>query len=167
MRPFSALALATAAIVFAAPAASARAATASTHASAVISESAGIDILNNVVLPTVITSVDVAGGGSTSVSHGALSNAALTIHGQTGEMLSMAVPASFQVVRSGGTEGLTVRTTTDRELRVSQEGVVLGGNELADGTMSIAVGGLVTLASTANIIAGPYEGTLVVLVQYN
>ena len=161
MRPILTLAMATAAIGV-----TAQASTLSTHGSATISEPAGIQVLNNVVLPTV-TVGNTAGSSVVASTRGLSSNAALTVRTQTGDTLSMAVPESFEVVRSGGTEGLTVKTTTDTDLSVSQGGVVLGGSEIADGTMSVKVGGLVQLASAGNVVPGPYEGTLVVLVQYN
>ena len=148
-------------------AALAHAATVSTAASAAIADPAGgIQVLSNTVLPTVIS------GGSANIAPGAgsarVGAAALTIRAQAGDTLSMAVPESFQVVRNGGTEGLTVKTTTDTDLSLSNGGVVLGGSQIADGTMSVNVGGLVNLASNRLAAPGPsYEGTLVVLVQYN
>lgn len=164
MRPILTLALATAAISV-----TAQASTLSTRGSAVIAEPAGIEVLSNVVLPAVVNTVSNSLGGSatSSVTRSSPSNAALTVRAQSGDTLSMAVPESFEVVRSGGTEGLTVKTTSDSNLHVSQGGVVLGGSDVADGTMSVNVGGLVSLASAGAIVPGPYEGTLVVLVQYN
>jgi hypothetical protein len=131
-----------------------------------IVESAGIDIVSPLLLPTVTTSMaGQAGGraGSTSSSSGP-GNAALTIHGQSGEAVSMAVPESFRVVRSGGTEALTVNTSTNAGL--NDNGVVLGTVMNGD-TMSVNVGGAVNLASADRLVPGPYAGLLVVVVQYN
>ena len=160
MRPNLTLALAAAA-----SGVTAQASTLTTHGSAVIAEPAGIEVLNNLVLPNVV--VPVGGGLGGAPAQTSSGKAALTIRTHTGDTLSMAVPESFQVTRSGGTEGLTVKTTTDTDLRVAQGGVVLGGGDLADGTMSVNVGGLVTLAANGTVVPGPYAGTLVVLVQYN
>ena len=162
MRPTLLLALAIAAsgVVVA------HASTATTSADATIADAAaGIQVLSNVVLPTVISANAAANVSTASTAH--VSNAALTIRTQSGDTLSMAVPESFEVIRSGGTEGLTVKTTTDTDLHLTKGGVVLGGSDVAEGTMSVNVGGLVTLASNGVTAPGPYEGTLVVLVQYN
>ncbi|WP_207801871.1 DUF4402 domain-containing protein [Phenylobacterium hankyongense] len=133
---------------------------------ATIVESAGIDIVSPLLLPSVTTSVagQTAGrAGSTSSSSGP-GNATLTIHGQSGDAVSMAVPESFRVVRSGGTEALTVNTSTNAGL--NDNGVVLGTVMNGD-TMSVNVGGAVNLASADRLVPGPYAGLLVVVVQYN
>ncbi|WP_374576681.1 DUF4402 domain-containing protein [Phenylobacterium sp. J367] len=70
-----------------------------------------------------------------------VSNATLTIRGQAGDAVSMAVPESFTVVRNGGTEALTVRTNTSSELGIEGDGVVLGGAVMGSNTMSVNVGG--------------------------
>lgn len=136
----------------------AQASTASAPSGALIASPGGIEILANTVLPLV--------SGDGAAAPATRGNAALTIRSQTGAVLSMAVPTSFQVIRSGATEELTVTTTTDANLQLTQGGVVLGGPGLADGAFSVKVGGLVTLAGGA-VSPGPYEGLVVVLVQFN
>jgi hypothetical protein len=147
------------ALTLTALAAPAQASTASAPGRAAIASPGGIEILSNTVFPLVSS-------GDGSAAPAVAGNAALTIRSQTGSVLSMAVPTSFQVIRSGATEGLTVTTTTDANLQLSRGGVVLGGPGLADGAFSVKVGGLVALGGGA-ISPGPYEGLVVVLVQFN
>jgi hypothetical protein len=157
-------------------------------------EPAGIVVLTPLLLPTVTASaissatsfgsVGTAGvaatGTNTSGATGASStsgapntnvttgsNATLTIHGQAGDAVSMAVPESFQVVRTGGTEALTVKTNTNAEFGLANDGVVLGGAVMGGSSMSVNVGGAISLASADNVAPGAYEGLLVVVVQYN
>lgn len=96
-----------------------------------------------------------------------MSNATLTISGQTGDVASMSVPQSFTVVRAGGTESLTVKTNMNSEFGLSGDGVVLGGAALGSNTMSVNVGGSLSLASNDVVAPGDYQGLLVVVVQYN
>lgn len=152
---------------------------------------AGISIVTPLVLPTVSTtavvpsssftatpvsapvvaSSSVSAGGVTatnSATAGAppLGNATLTIYGQSGSAVSMAVPETFKVIRTGGTESLTVKTNTNSPYSLAGSGVVLGGAPGSE-SMSVNVGGALALASADQLIPGPYEGLLVVVVQYN
>jgi hypothetical protein len=145
-------------------------------ASVTIQQAAGINVVSPLVLPTVSTTpvvntpvsttAPVTSSASASTAGSPVSNAALTIYGQSGDAVSMAVPETFKVVRTGGTESLTVKTNTDMEYDVSGNGVILGGGATAD-TMSVNVGGALTLASAEPLVPGPYQGMLVVVVQYN
>jgi hypothetical protein len=167
-------------------------ATAIAPASVTIDQAAGgINVVSPLVLPTVSTTAIVssavtttpvtAGSLSTSGTAGsatssgagtatsgapAAGNATLTIYGESGGAVSMAVPESFKVIRTGGTETLTVKTNTNSEYSVAQNGVILGGGLNAD-TVSVNVGGSLALASAGPLVPGPYEGMLVVVVQYN
>jgi hypothetical protein len=167
--------------------------TAIAPASVTVDQAAGINVVTPLVLPTisttsvvnspVVTQPSVPGAGSSTVStagtattaasgstaNGAapVSNATLTIYGQSGDAVSMAVPETFKVIRTGGTETLTVKTNTNSsEYNVAQNGVILGGGLTGD-TMSVNVGGSLSLASAGPLVPGPYEGMLVVVVQYN
>lgn len=135
-----------------------------------LSSVAGVQIVTPLVLPTV-TAVAIApatGVSSTAApSSVPLGNASLTIRGQAGDAVSTAVPASFKVIRSGGTETLTVRTNTETEFGLTSDGMPLSGTIMNADTMSVNVGNSVALASTGGIVPGPYEGLLVVVVQYN
>jgi hypothetical protein len=174
----------TAALALAGGADALAAATATGTASVTIERAASIDFVSPLVLPTVtataITPATSGGAvgsaiGATGSSSGTTNssgnaaaptgNATLTIHGQAGDAVSMAVPETFKVVRTGGTEALTVKTSTNMEYDAGN-GVVLGGSLNAD-TMSVNVGGALSLASADQLVPGPYEGLLVVVVQYN
>jgi hypothetical protein len=151
-----------------------------------IQAAGGIEIISPLVLPTVTVSainsnagfagVSPSSGAGSSVSassnispKGAFGgNATLTIHGQVGDTVSTAVPESFQVIRTGGTEALTVNTNSNSDYGVAGNGIALGGAVMNGNAMSVNIGGAVSLASAAgNIVPGPYEGLLVVVVQYN
>lgn len=129
-----------------------------------IIERAGIDIVSPLLLPAVSTAT-VATAGTSGIATGTsaravssgVGNATLTIHGQSGDAVSMAVPETFRVVRDGGTEALTVKTNTSAD----------GGALMNGDTMSVNVGGNVNLASGDGLVPGPYNGLLVVVVQYN
>lgn len=141
-----------------------------------IVQPAGISIVSPLVLPTVTATAispnaSFAGTSPSSGTTGSVgsigSNATLTIRGQAGDAVSMAVPESFQVVRSGGTETLTVNTNTNAAYGLSGDGVVLGGAGIGGSSMSVNVGGSIALASSGGATPGNYEGLLVVVVQYN
>lgn len=139
-----------------------------------ITQSASVEIVSPLVLPSVTaTAVAPNAGvapqrsGGTTPGAAPLSNATLTISGQAGDAVSMAVPESFTVVRTGGTEALTVKTNTNSEFGLSSDGVVLAGAIMGGNTMSVNVGGAISLASAEPLAPGAYEGLLVVVVQYN
>lgn len=155
------------------------AATAQANVSLTVDQRAGINIVTPLVLPVVSTTaiVPVSGlnaGGLTAVSGSSLSAkgglpigpATLTIFGQSGDAVSVAAPESFKVMRNGGDETLTVRTSTNSEYSLGGNGVVLGGAANAD-TMSVNVGGSLAVASNDTAVPGAYQGLLVVVVQYN
>ncbi len=141
--------------------------------SAQITQGAGIEIVSPLVLPSVTATAVAPNARPSAVAGGAtsgaapLSNATLTISGQAGDAVSMAVPQSFTVVRTGGTEALTVKTNTNAEFGLSSDGVVLAGSIMGGNTMSVNVGGAISLASSERLAPGAYEGLLVVVVQYN
>jgi hypothetical protein len=157
--------------------------TATSPVNAQIIERVGIDVVSAMVLPNVGVTAVGAGGLSSSggLSSGGVSsgggasgapatpggNATLTIHGQVGGAVSMSVPESFTVVRTGGTESLTVNTSTNSQFGLGGDGVMLGGSATNGNTMSVNVGGELALASANSLVPGPYEGLLVVVVQYN
>ncbi|HEY8574509.1 hypothetical protein [Phenylobacterium sp.] len=148
---------------------------ATAEASVTLVDVARVDVVTTLVLPSVTTqSVTGTSGlqsnGATSAGAGTPgsigSNAVLTIHGQAGEAVSMAVPAEFQVVRTGGTESLTVKTSTNSNYDLGGNGVVVGGP--TGDTMSVNVGGTLNFGSGGGeLVPGPYEGVVVLLVQYN
>jgi hypothetical protein len=140
-----------------------------------VAQAAGVNITPLVLpiiatIPVVPTSQVVSngtpnGGSAAGQDPSGLSNATLTISGQSGDAVSVAVPETFQVIRTGGTEALTVKTNTNAPY-MRKNGVVVGGGANGD-TMSVNVGGKLSLASADDLVPGPYEGLLVVVVQYN
>ena len=142
---------------------------------------AAISVVSPLTLPSVATTAVVPGSSlstpgltpgaastsATSATASSLSNATLTIYGQSGQAVSMGVPATFQVTRTGGTEALTVTTNTNSQYGVAGNGVILGGSVMNADTMSVNVGGSINVASAGDLTPGPYEGLLVVVVQYN
>jgi len=147
-------------------------------ASVTIEQAAGINVTSSLSLPNVtmtgLTTVSVSNVGATSglngsvmrVVSGPIGNAALTVSGQAGDAVSMAVPESFRVIRTGGTETLTVKTNTNLEYALGPGGVSVGGALSAD-TMSVNVGGALNLAAAGGLTPGAYQGLLLVVVQYN
>jgi hypothetical protein len=136
------------------------------------SAAGGIDILSAMVLPSINISA-LRGPAATSIiesvtsttsSRRSTDNSSLRIQGQSGQAISMAVPESFQVIRNGGSQALTVTTLT-------QGGYNLGGGLLlTSGTpqmLSVNVGGALSPLSTRYLEPGDYEGVLAVVVQYN
>jgi hypothetical protein len=145
-------------------------------ASLTIEPAAGISVTSSMSLPSVtmsgLTTVNVSpstqGLSATTVrvAPGSIGNAALTVTGQAGDAVSMAVPESFRVIRTGGTETLTVQTNTNLEYALGPGGVAVGSALNAD-MMSVHVGGALNLASADAPPPGAYEGFLMVVVQYN
>jgi hypothetical protein len=133
-------------------------------------DAVGIQIGNGMTLPAVSVAPVRAGGvaigaaASSTIARSRISagNAQLTIRGQPGDVVSTTVPESFTVVRSGGQETLTVKTNTSAEYQIGSGDAVLG-----DTAMSVDIGGSLALATAQNLVPGPYEGMLVVVVQYN
>lgn len=199
LRVIMAVVVASAAVWAAGARADAFRTTATAPINASITERAGIEIISPLVLPTVTVSAggagfagiapssgtgalvgaasnvtpdavaQGAGGGATSRAATGMGNAALTIHGQAGDTVSTAVPESFQVIRAGGTEAITVNTNSGSEYGIAGSGVTMGGSIMQGNAMSVNIGGAVSFASaiSGNIVPGPYEGLLVVVVQYN
>ncbi len=154
-----------------------------TVSASITTQRAGVEIISPLVLPTIIAtaisptarfagSAPSTGASGAATPSGApvgaapVGNAALTISGQAGDTVSTAVPESFQVTRTGGTEALTVRTNTNAEFGATSDGA-LAGTVMNGNTMSVNVGGSISLASAGALVPGPYEGLLVVVVQYN
>jgi hypothetical protein len=125
---------------------------------------------------------------TSSAVNGLNANFALT----GAQTASVSVPATFLVVRTGGTETITVRTigalgsaaagaagvgagfVTGVSGTGPVSGVVAGGifanpvnvvGQLDSGVLSFSVGGAVTLAN--NLVPGEYQGVLTVIAQYN
>lgn len=146
---------------------------ATANASVVVTRGGGVAVLTPLIMPSIVVSDAGAAafssntpavGGSAS---GVASKARLTLLGDSSDTVSVDVPASFAVVRAGGGETLTVNTTTNSDLAVAGAGVLLGGGIIGNSATSVDIGGKLALASADHLVPGPYDGLLVVVVQYN
>lgn len=91
-----------------------------------------------------------------------VSQATFTVAGEGGQAISVTVPPTVDLARNGGAE--TAVLTTSNSLGEGPQ--FLGGSFAGGGTLSFAVGGQVTLASS-NVSSGTYDGLLAVVAQYN
>ena len=132
----------------------------------------GIAVISPLILPSIVVTSDGAAFATPTpalgtAGGGVAGNARLTVVGDTLETVSVDVPPSFAVVRAGGSESLTVDTVTHGDLAVAGSGVLLGGGMIGDSATSVDIGGKLALASADHLVPGPYDGLLVVVVQYN
>jgi hypothetical protein len=86
--------------------------------------------------------------------------ASYTVKGEGGQLISVSIPPSFTMVRSGGSETLTVSTTNDVVTSPTLSNTLGKG-----GTYTFDVGGSFPLDSSVPL--GTYTGTFAVTVQYN
>lgn len=120
-----------------------------------ITDSGGIQVLTPLALPSVAV---------TALPGTLLGNAQLIIRAETHETLSMEMPSELTLVRTGGTEALTLDTIS---YGLAGQGVLLGGQMINGSAISVDVGGKLSMATSLHPVAGPYEGLFVVVVQYN
>lgn len=120
-----------------------------------ITDSGGIQILSRLSLPSVAV---------TSLPSNILGNSQLIIRADTQDTLSMAVPSYLTLVRTGGSDALTMDTMT---YGLTGQGVLLGGGLVNGAAMSIDIGANLSLASAPHPVPGPYTGLFVIVVQYN
>ena len=151
-------------------------ATTSTTGTTSVSDPVAISVTQNLAF-TIPTQTLSTGLTITSSSvNGANANVVLTGN----QIASVSVPASFNVIRVGGAETITVRTVGPVSNVISTNGasevvgVANGGvftspvtvvGTIDSGVLSFSVGGQVTVAS--NLAPGEYQGVLTVIAQYN
>lgn len=104
-------------------------------------------------------------GASSTVSAAVptVAQATFTVAGDSGQAISVTVPPTVDLARDGGAE--TALLTTSNNLADGPQ--FLGGDFAGGGTLSFAVGGQVTLASSTTSSSGTYNGLLAVIAQYN
>jgi hypothetical protein len=114
---------------------------------------------------TGMVSLDTS--GQRAVANGAIGlaiptpkAASYTVTGEGGQLISISIPPSFTMVRSGGSETLTVSTTNDVVTSPTLNNTLGKG-----GTYTFNVGGSFPLDSSVPL--GSYTGTFTVTVQYN
>jgi hypothetical protein len=86
--------------------------------------------------------------------------ASYTVSGEGGQLISVSIPPTFTMTRSGGSETLTVTT-----LNNVQSSPALSNDLGKGGTYTFSVGGSFPLDSSVPL--GLYTGTFAVTVQYN
>lgn len=129
---------------------------ATTNTSAHINDAAGIELTGQVIFQDIVINQITLGPAITSDA-----SANVTVLGN--DAVSLAVPESFELTRTGGVETLTVRTSSSGDYTAIDplQGMLASGEAL-----SIDVGG--TIRVSANQLApGEYRGLLVVVAQYN
>lgn len=109
---------------------------------------------------TIGTGADtVSTTGSAIALRGTTSRARYTISGEGGEIVSVTMPASFPLQKSGATD-LTVTLT-----RAPAGNITLSGVTGATGTAALDIGGSFPITSTTAV--GNYSGSFAVSVAYN
>lgn len=110
--------------------------------------------------------IDPLTGDRTITGQGALlggatppSRAAFTVTGEGGQTLSITVPPTLVMTRSGGAETITV------DLSPSAVGGTLSSALANEGTLNFGVGAEVPISNTT--ASGEYTGAFTVTVQYN
>jgi hypothetical protein len=159
--------------ILASPASAQDAATATTTGSTSISAPASLSVTQNLTFSVIPSAVNTGLTITSSTASGVNANFAV-VGAQT---TSISVPATFDVIRVGGTESVTVRTiapvsgvtggsqvTGVASGSLFSQPVTVTGN-IDSGMMSFSVGGAVTVAN--NLTPGQYQGVLTVVAQYN
>jgi hypothetical protein len=96
-----------------------------------------------------------------SGAHTAPGRATFTVAGEGGQAFSIAVPATFSMTRSGGSETLTITLAA-----TATSGTLTGAlGDSSSGSATFGVGGAMPLTSTT--ASGAYTGSFVTTVAYN
>ncbi|MGE5566934.1 MAG: DUF4402 domain-containing protein [Parcubacteria group bacterium] len=127
-------------------------------ASTTISERAGIQTTGEVIFQ------DIAVTPSVTVAPviDSTSNSQITVLGQGGDAVSLAVSDAINMTKTNGEQTLTVITNADGSYAVP----LMQGVLSPDGVLSVNVGGTLQTASQ-QLQPGEYRGVLVVVAQYN
>jgi len=143
-----------------AAAAPARAEGASTDAGAStdVSERGGIQTTGQVIFQdiAVVPNVTIA------PSIDSTSNSQITVLGQGGDAVSLAVPGAIDMTNGDDGQTLTVVTNADGTYAVP----IMQGTLSSQGVLSVNVGGTLQVAAD-QLQPGEYRGVLVVVAQYN
>gem|GEM_PF-5634103 len=154
--------------------------TSTTQSSAEVVEGTSIAATRDLTFTILASSAsDLRNIGSALSSIGGISVSSNIFVAAGGKTMSLAIPASIDVVRSGGVETVTVRTIGLPSSVVGADnaaisGVLSGGvfsapvnltGVLGSGTLTFSIGGQVVLADT--LVPGNYHGVLTVIALYN
>lgn len=141
-------------------------------ASATIVGPAGLQVITPLLMPSVTVApsgVATFSGDDPSLGDtpAVAGNARLIIQGDSQGVLSLDVPPTITVTRAGGDEALTVRTSVSPEYSVAGSGVVMGGSLIDGAATSVDISGRLSLASSQQLVPGPYAGLMAVVVDFN
>lgn len=127
-------------------------------ASTNVSERGGIQTTGQVIFQDIAVVPNV----SIAPSIDSTSNSQITVLGQGGDAVSLAVPQAIDMTKSGGEQTLTVVTNADGSYAVP----IMQGTLSSEGVLSVNVGGTLQVAA-GQLQPGEYRGVLVVVAQYN
>jgi len=123
-----------------------------------VTERAGIQTTGQVIFQDIPVTPNV----TVAPSIDSTSNSQITILGQGGDAVSLAVPGAIDMTKGDDGKTLTVVTNSDGTYAVP----VIQGTLSAEGVLSVNVGGTLQVA-TDQLEPGEYRGVLVVVAQYN
>jgi hypothetical protein len=132
--------------------------TATAGAGATLTARAGIQTTGQVIFQDIAVTPSV----TVAPSVDSTSNSQITVLGQGGDAVSLAVPDAINMARTDGQQTLTVVTNSDGSYAVP----LMQGVLSSDGVLSVNVGGTLQTASQ-QLQPGEYRGVLVVVAQYN
>jgi translation initiation factor 2 gamma subunit (eIF-2gamma) len=137
----------------------AQTASATTNAGAHVNDAAGIGLTGQVIFQDIVISPQITVGPGINATSDASAN--VTVLGS--DAVSLAVPETFELTRTGGVETLTVQTSSSGDFTAIDplQGMLAPGEAL-----SIDVGGTIRV-SADQLAPGEYRGLLVVVAQYN
>lgn len=150
----------------------ATAATATAPAHATIVDGASVRMNWSTAMPSVRGGSNGAVfiGSSPTMMMGAMmipGNARLTVRREDGGGALLTAPTSFEVVRTQGENALIVRTAANAEVRITNDGAIVGGAVLGASAVSIDVNGIMSPGAGFGAAGADGRGALVVVVQYN
>jgi len=127
-------------------------------ASTEVTERAGIQTTGQVIFQDIAVTPSV----TVAPAIDSTSNSQITVLGQGGDAVSLAVPDAINMTNADGQQTLTVVTNADGSYAVP----IMQGVLSTDGVLSVNVGGTLQTASQ-QLQPGEYRGVLVVVAQYN
>lgn len=127
-------------------------------ASTKITESAGIQTTGQVIFQDIAVTPSV----TVAPSIDSTSNSQITVLGQGGDAVSLAVPDAINMTKTDGQQTLTVVTNADGSYAVP----VMQGVLSPDGVLSVNISGTLETAQQ-QLQPGQYRGVLTVVAQYN
>lgn len=131
---------------------------ATTGVSTTVNERVGIQTTGEVIFQDIAVTPSV----TIAPTVDSTSNSQITVLGQGGDAVSLAVPDAISMTKADGQQTLTVVTNADGGYSIP----VMQGVLSADGILSVNVGGTLQIASQ-QLQPGEYRGVLVVVAQYN